>query len=336
MPTIEQFLEIQPTPANHWRAIILFGRNSASYKFALANALLESSPQGAGLIKLEELAGPFAKQVCRHLSAAPRQATNEKSEFLALCKRYNANEIGDQDLVDGTVRLGFKNVIDAFHNLGAEVPGMRFFADERRTNGGIRITDQFATILDKGANGLNQEVEARWRLVETAWSMGLTVPLIEHDLETESLFARGGAHRINVTSCRDALNGYQKSRCFYCSRPIGVISGEDDVAHVDHFIPFRLRNQVHANLNGVWNLVLACADCNLSKLDRVPIKTLVLRLMQRNEFLITSHHPLRETLMSQLGHSTRAREESVGKWWLQAYQARITTWPARDVGEGFL
>jgi hypothetical protein len=30
-----QFLEVQPSIENYWRALILFGRNVASYKFAL-------------------------------------------------------------------------------------------------------------------------------------------------------------------------------------------------------------------------------------------------------------------------------------------------------------
>ena len=30
------FVDVEPTLENYWRAIILFGRNTASYKFALA------------------------------------------------------------------------------------------------------------------------------------------------------------------------------------------------------------------------------------------------------------------------------------------------------------
>jgi hypothetical protein len=36
-----QFLEVQPSVENCWRALILFGLNVASYKFALGKALLE-------------------------------------------------------------------------------------------------------------------------------------------------------------------------------------------------------------------------------------------------------------------------------------------------------
>jgi hypothetical protein len=33
--------EVHPSLDNYWRAIILFGRNVASYKFALGKSLLE-------------------------------------------------------------------------------------------------------------------------------------------------------------------------------------------------------------------------------------------------------------------------------------------------------
>ncbi|MDA9100039.1 hypothetical protein N9J94_02120 [Planktomarina sp.] len=48
---IERFHSIDPTDENYWRAINLFGRNVASYKFSLAKSLLElSKKQGSKLI----------------------------------------------------------------------------------------------------------------------------------------------------------------------------------------------------------------------------------------------------------------------------------------------
>ena len=35
------FTDVHPTLDNYWRAIILFGQNTACYKFALAKSLLE-------------------------------------------------------------------------------------------------------------------------------------------------------------------------------------------------------------------------------------------------------------------------------------------------------
>jgi hypothetical protein len=44
-----------PTVENCWRGVVLYGRNTAGYKFALASALLEIRPQASQLVKLEEL-----------------------------------------------------------------------------------------------------------------------------------------------------------------------------------------------------------------------------------------------------------------------------------------
>lgn len=57
---MSRFYEIEPTSENYWRAIILFGRNSASYKFALAKALVGLLSQGKTQISLDELAQPYA------------------------------------------------------------------------------------------------------------------------------------------------------------------------------------------------------------------------------------------------------------------------------------
>jgi hypothetical protein len=62
-------------------------------------------------------------------------------------------------------------------------------------------------------------------------------------------------------------------------------------------------------IDGVWNLVLACSTCNgpTGKWDRAPDKPLLERLKRRNDFLIASNHPLRETLLGQLGATESAR-----------------------------
>ena len=46
------------TLEDQWRAIILFGRNAASYKFALGRALLQLGKAPDELIRLDELAVP--------------------------------------------------------------------------------------------------------------------------------------------------------------------------------------------------------------------------------------------------------------------------------------
>lgn len=58
--------------------------------------------------------------------------------------------------------------------------------------------------------------------------------------EAENLFAfHGDIRRKQVTSCRGALNGYQKGKCFYCFSDIIIDSVESRNTDVDHFFPDR-------------------------------------------------------------------------------------------------
>lgn len=84
-----EFTATTPTRENYWRSIILFGRNVASYKFALSKALLEIGERPDDLIKMEDLALPFAKGVCEHLLLSDKQATSKSSAFLNACRSFN-------------------------------------------------------------------------------------------------------------------------------------------------------------------------------------------------------------------------------------------------------
>ena len=58
------------------------------------------------------------------------------------------------------------------------------------------------------------------------------------------------------------------------------------------------------------HLVLVCPDCNRrtgGKFARIPAMDYLERLNRRNEYLIGSHHPLRETLITQTGTTPEAR-----------------------------
>jgi hypothetical protein len=73
----EQFQSLE----SYWRSVILFGKNVASYKFALAKSLLEIAPTGKTKITLGDFAVPFSKKLCEHLAQSPKQATSSSSQF---------------------------------------------------------------------------------------------------------------------------------------------------------------------------------------------------------------------------------------------------------------
>src|SRR5215831_18124328 len=102
-----EFLEQQRTVENYWRAVILFGQNVASYKFALAKSLIELSERGHDFIKLEDLAEPFSRHIVEHLARAPKQATSASSRFLEACRSFASGKLSKDELVGQTARLGF-------------------------------------------------------------------------------------------------------------------------------------------------------------------------------------------------------------------------------------
>jgi hypothetical protein len=313
--SMTKFHLIVPTLENYYRGIILFGDNTATYKFALGKSLLELATNSSDLVTMEELAEPFSAHLVEHISHSPKQITrSDRGGFLNVCDKYNRGEATKDELIACTVKNGFKDVIKAFHKINGKDIETPFYVDERKTNKGIRLTDELRQlVLEHDGTDLTPEIESRWRLVETAWSLRLSrnVVAVCHDAENEKLIVNQNNRRKGVTSSRNALNGYQRGRCFFCYEKISVRQNHPNVCHVDHFFPYSLRRQgiIEEIINGVWNLVLSCSTCNGSgeKGAKVPSPTLVERLNRRNEYLIESNHPLKETIILQTGKTKQAR-----------------------------
>jgi len=329
------FNEVLPTLENYWRSIILFGRNVASYKFALGKSLIEFASQGSEIVTLEQLAEPFSRHICQHLQLADKQATSSSSRFLNACRKYNVGDMGKEGLLDCTTKLGFNNVIDAFHVVHDSELGVRFFTDERNGHEkGIRLTQELFQLSEQFQFcNLPTEIEARWRLVESAWELSLPrhVLTVGYDKESKLLFASDrNFQRKVITGCRDALNGYQKGKCFYCFGDITVEAASAELADVDHFLPHSLKPFGLGDLiDGVWNLVLSCQNCNRGpkgKFAQVPELRFLERLHTRNSFFIESHHPLRETLIQQTGTSELERRRFLQEMYQRSKELLVRNW----------
>lgn len=316
MSSINIFKEEHPTIDSYWRALILFGRNTASYKFALSKSLLELTQNGNTSVSLSDLAVIYSSKICEHLKLSEKQTSGKDGLFIEACKNFNSNMITQDELIERTVKNGFNYVLDAFHVVNDEHIPIEFYKKDfsSRNKKLILTDDMFKLLNDPCAINFINETEARWRLVETAWELGVSKNLlnIKYDSEEQELFIIDNyLKRKDITSARSALNGYQKGKCFYCFRDISVEKISENSCDVDHFFPHVLKPLIpHANLDGVWNLVLSCSHCNRGfdgKFAKVPSTNYLERLHKRNEFLIASHHPLRETLMSQTGETTEKR-----------------------------
>ena len=331
----ELFVDKNPSLDTSWRSIILLGRNVASYKFALAKSLLEIDSSSTE-IGIEKIATPFAKNICEHLKNNEKQVTSKSSKFLETCKKFNNSEISEDELKQTTVKLGFVNVIDAFHVVAREETP-RFFIDNRGNNKSIILTDNFYKLKENDIYGnLKNEAESRWNLWETAISLNVNPSLLEiiNDKEKNYLYVLDeNKKRQNVTSSRDALNGYQKGKCFYCYKNISIEQGNENSCDVDHFFPHILKNYGVYEVDQIWNLVLTCKECNRGtggKFEKIPDIQYLYALNKRNNFYIESHHPLRETIINQTGKLQEDRRQFLQRMFDDAVNNIPVKWKPKE------
>lgn len=331
----KRFISAQPSLSEYWRAVILFGKNTTCYKFALARSLLNFAEQQRTSISLDDIALEFSKNVCLHLKNNDRQGTNSSNSFLDKCRSYNASQANIDELISVTKKQGFNYVFDRFHNLTGDKLPLEFYRKDGANSGNIILDDNIFKLLETTSlNDLDEEVESRWRLVETAWKLKLSnnVVAVNYDRDSENFFKSDKERRKSVTSARGALNGYQKGECFYCPSKISIQPGSVNLAEVDHFLPHTLGKKFPTiNYDGVWNLVLACQKCNGSKSDKVPDKKFLDWLYARNNWLMESDRPLRETLILQTGKTDKERFNYLQKVYNLAETSLIIYWsPEQD------
>jgi len=323
-----------PSIESQWRAIILFGKNSATYKFAFAKALLQLIEKEKSSISLSDLSIPFANAVVEHLKVSDKQGSAKSSKFLNACRAYLAGNISIEQLYGLTEKHGFVNVVDAFQNVnGGVIPNKFYDKNYSAGKNEIVVTDDLLRIKELYQyRNLDQEVDARWNLVETAWNLNINPNLLEvkYDEQKSLFFMENNLmRRRDITSVRDSLNGYQKGKCFYSYYNISINKNDEDICAVDHFLPhvhkleFAKRN---VNINGVWNLVLANKNVNSEKSAKIPERRFLDRLYNRNEFYILSKHPLAETIINQTGNTPKKRQQFLEQQYNLALSLSIQTW----------
>lgn len=195
--TIESFLGKGTDEESNWRSIVLFGRNVASYKFALAKSLIELASKGQDSVTLEQLAIPYTRYLCEHLTHSPKQATSRSSRFIDTCKAFNENNASEDQLISTAVQLGFNNVLDAFHVVNQKDVPLRFFEkDFTKSAKRIALTDAIFKLAESTeADNILQETESRWNLVETAWEMGISANLLSYDTLSQQIIINNDLRR---------------------------------------------------------------------------------------------------------------------------------------------
>ena len=312
------------TLETNFRSTFLLGANTATYKFALAKSLIELDQTPKTFISLDELSPIYAKHLVEHLKTGKRQLTGSGiSKLLNSLYLYSQGQISEELMLGVTKAEGFKYVLDAFHNLPNQQKALVFFEKSiQDRKQGITLTDNLFKIFEStDFNNFESEIEGRWNLVESTWSEDKVIN-VQYDNNTEKLYYlkpvsnNSFLHshlRTDLTSIRKPLNGYQKGKCFYCFRHISIKSNQENTCDVDHVIPMSIQYGTiyDLQLNNVWNLVLACQQCNRweqgGKASQMPKLHFMHRLHQRNEYLIESNHPLKENIIQMSGKKSEQR-----------------------------
>lgn len=328
------FQENDPSLESQWRAIILFGKNSATYKFAFGKILLELASKETNTFSLKEISPLFVNIILEHLKKNDKQGNSNSSTFLNACRKYNNGDIDYDNLLNLTERYAFVNVVDAFQNVNGGIIANKFYEkDYNGANKKIVLRDELLKLKESiQFTNFNEEVEARWNLVEIAWNLKVNPNLLEvkidNDLQTlfiESDFMR----RRDISSAKASLNGYQKGKCFYSFQDISINSGDENLCAIDHFFPHVHKTKINesgANVNGIWNLVLSEKFVNLSKSSKIPELKYLERLYKRNEFYIASKHPLGETIINQTGRTSSDRKRFLQKQYDLSVNLSLQKW----------
>ncbi len=285
------------------------GANTRTYKFALAEALLMGAQQGKESMTLTELAVPYSLSLAKHsllYPQAPGLAGLGDQDFLSVValEAQDAVNAGapSERLVNAAVKSMPGMVMQKFHNLRGQEQGQVAHTFYEITGQGtsrrVILTPDLHSVAAQQTESLHSELDARWAIVETSFDPQIGRSLIGQgvELSTDGTELLSRVRRVTVSKARPALSGFQHGRCFYCNTPLDQVPV---VPHVDHVFPYWLMQRPQwsgPDLNGVWNLVVACAACNLTKSGSQPSEDAIRRLVTRNEAIITSPHPIKKSL----------------------------------------
>jgi hypothetical protein len=286
---------------DYWRAIILYGLNTATYKIALAKCLYKFSRQGKTSVSTNELAEEFFYLFKDRLQNGMPQLDNpsRQTKMEHIVKLYNLSKISKDEAIQYVEKNAFGDVVPRFHTVNNESIPSKFY---NHSVSGLILTDAVYDVFSGAdAGNLVTEMDSRWDLLEAAFQMKKDNSRLANDIRL--IYLAQGYERKDITSTVGVLNGYQKGICFYCGESM---EGHD--VHVDHVLP---RQVIYHD--EIWNLVLAHAFCNEQKSDTLPSRKYIDKLIERNEHFIASNHPIKNQLIDNLGKTVLERQRTVYK-----------------------
>ena len=286
---------------DYWRLLILYGLNTATYKIALGQCLCNFTKSAKTTIPMEMLAKEFFDLYCARLTNNLPQINNPRrlTVMEQVVAKYKTGQIEYAEAVTYVKNHAFRDVIPRFHTLDRRPIDQKFY---EATSKGLVLTDNLFTVFaDSEKICLQEELQARWSLLESAFAMKREKATLIND--SQNFYLLRGTQQAVIAQTSDMLHGYQDGRCFYCGEPL-------DLEHqgVDHVLP-----KIYLKDDATWNLVLAHPECQAKKEERLPDQTVIKELASRNERLIQSNQPLSPKVEAALGQTQETRQETLFK-----------------------
>lgn len=308
-PIIQTFNASDSSVAATLRTIVLFGKNTSTYKFALASTLLKLKPKDS--IAYEELRDDFILTLFRHYQINPHQYQAGENSLTRAFDKYQIDHNWDSLLrvAQGSI---YKYVFDAFHNVGGgSIKREHILFEHVPNEKKLVLTDNINAILERPQliDVLSNENESRWMIVEEAWKNSLSPNFLIYNKAEGNLVSVSSNERTNLRSAVSVLLPYQHGNCFYCNKRLNTfaISSDSDFPDVDHFVAHSYFNRPDMNLvnpDSIWNLVIACKDCNRGqdgKFERIPSLKFQQKLINRNVLFTEEHrHSLKNSILMSL------------------------------------
>jgi hypothetical protein len=302
-------------PKDYWRAIILYGQNAATYKIALAQCLAKFVKDGKTDISMQRLATDFFDLYLERLKSQKPQLMlpHRLTVMERIVANYNVGLVTRENAISRVKIEAFNDVIPRFHTIDREPIPVQFY---EHSSNGLKLDDSLFEIFtnDVISQKLEQEIDARWSLLEAAFAIRREKSTLINDLR--HFYLSKGYARTNITHTIPVLNGYQQDICFYCGEQM-----QNNDINVDHVIPRQFIQH-----DEIWNLVLVHRFCNQQKQDALPSNQYIEKLIERNEHFIASNHPIKEKLIAKLGKTSELRKKCIDKVYQDAKTVIGYTW----------
>lgn len=286
-------------------AVLETGRRTATYKLATLMALMDHCIEHLPVDPDAELDVPIRAlservleiywQQVRPFEGARvlKQSTQPVARILAQAERlraatgvtgngglewarHRAPDVYDQAVSEVALTLA-QQPLHRLQHLGATSAGPTFLYDDSwlhdhlsakqlaHHGGRLTLYPGVAAALSRLSGLLRPTLEVLW--IEDVRRMNKDLVADVPDLGGH-LFGRD---RISLDRARKALADTFGASCFYCQAPVGRS------APVDHVLPWS-----RVGLDGLANLVLACARCNSDKSETLPVLPLVAAAVHRD------------------------------------------------------